>query len=114
MKADTRDETPNRHAKRALAVIGRGRNTVVAPEWVSLQGICQLLSISKSSLWRLMTYHGFPRGQRFGGLDMERVSLALIREWCAKQPGIDEITAARGRRGGARLVAQETQSGVTG
>lgn len=111
MKPDTRDEAPqNRAARRALAAIGRGRDTVVAPEWISLQGICQLLSISKSSLWRLMTYHGFPRGRRFGSLDMERVSLAAIREWCEAQPSVQEITGARGRRGGAKLVEQPGRS----
>src|ERR1700730_7717995 len=109
MKPDTTDETPkNRHARRVLAALGR--SSIVAPEWVSPQQACMLLGISKSTFWRLRTYHDFPRGVRLGSLDMERISVQAIREWVAKQPGVDEIATARGRRGGARLVGQETQS----
>jgi predicted DNA-binding transcriptional regulator AlpA len=113
MKPDTTDETPkNRQARRALTALGR--SSIVAPEWVSPQQVCMLLGISKSTFWRLRTFHNFPRGVRLGSLDMERIAVQKIREWVATQPGVDEISVARGRRGGARLVGQETQPGVTG
>jgi predicted DNA-binding transcriptional regulator AlpA len=108
MKPDTTNEAPkNRHDRRAAAALAAlGRSSIVAPEWVSPQQACMLLGISKSTFWRLRTYHGFPRGVRLGGLDMERIPVQAIREWVSKQPGIDEISTARGHRGGARLVGQ--------
>jgi hypothetical protein len=113
MKPDTTNETPkNRHARRAIEALGR--SAVIAPEWVSCQGICQLLSISKSTLRRIrLANPDFPSSRRFSALDMERFSVVQLRAWCEKQPLASEITGARGRRGGARLVGQETQPSVT-
>jgi len=72
--------------------------------FVSVRGACKLLGISKSTLWRLRKYNGFPRGVRFGGRDLERISVESIKAWVAQQPGVEDLSSARGRRGGARYA----------
>jgi hypothetical protein len=78
-------------------------------EWVSPAGARQLLGgMSKATYWRLRAYKNFPRGQRPGGLDMELISVASIREWMALQPTCEEVTSSRGHRGGARLISEQS------
>ena len=72
--------------------------------FVSVRGACKLLGISKSTLWRLRTYNGFPRGVRFGGRDLERISVESIKAWVAQQPSVEDLSSARGRLGGARYA----------
>jgi predicted DNA-binding transcriptional regulator AlpA len=72
--------------------------------FVSVRGACKLLGISKSTLWRLRTFNGFPRGIRFGGRDLERISVEAIKAWIAQQPSVDDLSSARGRRGTARYA----------
>ncbi len=72
--------------------------------FVSVRGACKLLGISKSTLWRLRTYNGFPRGVRFGGRDLERISVEAIKAWVAQQPSVEDLSSVRGRRGGARYA----------
>lgn len=72
--------------------------------FVSVRGACKLLGISKSTLWRLRTYSGFPRGVRFGGRDLERISVESIKAWVAQQPSVEDLSSVRGRRGGARYA----------
>jgi len=73
--------------------------------FVSVLGACKLVGVSKSTLWRLRTYNGFPRGVRFGGRDLERISVEAIKPWVAQQPSAEDLGSARGRCGGARYAA---------
>jgi predicted DNA-binding transcriptional regulator AlpA len=75
-----------RQARRGVTALDRlGRNTIVAPEFVSPIGACQILSISTSTLWRLRRADpAFPRGVTISG--MERISVAALRAWAMSQP----------------------------
>ena len=80
---ETQGERQARHAVAALSRLGR--SMVIAPEFVSAQGACQLLTISKSTFWRLRQADpSFPRGITVAGI--ERISVAALRAWALAQP----------------------------
>jgi predicted DNA-binding transcriptional regulator AlpA len=94
-----------------LIIGGEGGNAAVPPAWLSLKGVCQLLSLSKSSLWRVRRADPtFPVGRRIGGVDCERFSTQEILAWADQQPTSDEMSSARGFRGGSRLTVAATPS----
>lgn len=94
-----------------LIIGGGGGNAAVTPAWLSLKGVCQLLSLSKSSLWRVRRADPtFPVGRRIGGVDCERFSTQEILAWVNRQPTSDEMTGSRGFRGGSRLAVAATPS----
>jgi predicted DNA-binding transcriptional regulator AlpA len=94
-----------RSSKREGVTTNNVRNLDISGAlFVSVRGACKLLGISKSTLWRLRTFNGFPRGVRFGGRDLERISVEAIKAWVAQQPSVEDLSSARGRRGYARYA----------
>jgi predicted DNA-binding transcriptional regulator AlpA len=94
-----------------MSIGGGGGNAAVTPAWLSLRGICQLLSLSKSSLWRARKNDPtFPTGRRIAGIDNERFSREEILAWVSRQPLSSEMSGARGFRGGSRLAVAATPS----
>lgn len=54
-------------------------------EFLTAQEVCELLKISRATLWRLTKNTDFPKGVAIYGNKLKRYAVAELKEWLAKR-----------------------------